>query len=137
MLAAATRAAGRHTGGGNGRTGRSTLRSEGDICEARLVVSAEGPTTGSCRVDIAASFEHSVRTHEDCFGDANPEGFRGLEVHDQIEPRRAFDRKIGRLGAAQNATNVTAATAKHIGKVWPIGDETPCVHMSPVKKYRR
>jgi hypothetical protein len=57
-------------------------------------------TTDSYSVDIAASFEHSVRAYEDCFGDADPEGFRGLEVHDQFEPRRALDGKVCRLGAA-------------------------------------
>jgi hypothetical protein len=56
-----------------------------------------------------------------------PRGFRGLEIHGQIEPRRALDGKICRLGAAQNATNVTAATAKHVGEVWPIGDEAVIV----------
>src|SRR6188508_1849479 len=42
------------------------------------------PKTDPCGVDIAASFEHSVRAHEDRLGDADPEGFRGVEVHDQI-----------------------------------------------------
>src|SRR5262245_30276540 len=85
---------------------------------------------------LPPSFEHCVRTHEDCFWDGDTEGFRGLYVHDQIEPRWALDGEVGRLGAAQNPTNVTAATAKHIRKVRPIGDETPCIHMSHVRIYR-
>jgi len=84
------------------------------------------------RSKLSDLFNYCVGTHEDCFRDGDPEGFRGLEVHDQIEPRWALDGKVGRLGAAQNPTNVTAATAKHIGKVRPVGDETSCIHMRPV-----
>ena len=84
---------------------------------------------------LPASFEYYVGTHEDRFRDGDPEGFRGLEVHDQLEPRWALDGEVGRLGAAQNPTNVTAATAKHIGKVRPIRDESACIYMSPVKVY--
>jgi hypothetical protein len=41
-------------------------------------------------------------------------------LHDHLEPRWALGREVGRLGAAQNPSDVTAATAKHIGKIRPI-----------------
>ncbi len=90
----------------------------------------------SDHVLIAASFEHCVRTHEDCFRDVDAERLRSLEVNNQIKPGWALDGQVGRFSAAQNPTNVTAATAKHIRKVRPIGDETPCIRMCPVKIYR-
>ena len=37
-------------------------------------------------------FEHCVGMHEECFRDGDTEGLRGLEVHDQPEPRWALDR---------------------------------------------
>src|ERR1700746_3008601 len=51
---------------------------------------------------LAHSFDHLVGAHQDCFGDGDPESFRGFEVHDQLEPRWALDWQVGRLGAAQN-----------------------------------
>jgi Histidine kinase-, DNA gyrase B-, and HSP90-like ATPase len=88
------------------------------------------------RADSSRSFDHRVCTQQDCFGDGDPEGFGNLEVHDQLEPRWALDGEVGRLGAAQNPTDVNAATTKHIRKVRPIGDETTRVHVRPVKVHR-
>src|SRR5262249_46044474 len=83
------------------------------------------------------SFNHLVGAHKDRFRNGNSEGLRGLDVHDHLEPRWAFDRKVGRSSAAQNPGNVTTATAKHIGKVRPVGNQTAGVHMRPVKVDRR
>src|SRR5262249_28097136 len=80
--------------------------------------------------------DHLVGAHKDCFGDGDPEGFRSLEVHDQLESRRALNGKVGRLGATQNSTDVNAATAKHVRKVGTVGDEATCTHMGSVKVYR-
>src|SRR5262245_43533535 len=82
-------------------------------------------------------FDHLVGTYKDCFGKGNPEGLRGLEVHDHLEPRRALNRQVDRSGAAQNPSDVTATTAKHIGKVRPIGNQAAGVRMRPVKVDRR
>jgi hypothetical protein len=50
------------------------------------------------------SVDDLVSAQQDCFWDGHSEGFRDLEVHDQLEPRRPFNRKVGRLSAAQNPT---------------------------------
>jgi hypothetical protein len=45
-------------------------------------------------------------------------------LHDHLEPRSALDREVGTLGAAQNPSDATAATAKHIGKIRPMNTGT-------------
>src|SRR5690349_8959960 len=84
----------------------------------------------------ASSFDHLAGASHHRYRQLEAECSRGFEVHDELEPRWAFDGEVGRLGTTQNPTNVTATTAKHIGKVRPIGDETSCIHMRPVKIYR-
>jgi hypothetical protein len=46
-----------------------------------------------------ASLDHLVGANENYIGDCDPEGFCGLEVHDQLEPRGALDGEVGRFGA--------------------------------------
>src|ERR1700682_1029286 len=84
-----------------------------------------------------SSVNDLISAQQDCFGDAHSERFRDLEVHDQLEPRRALNVEVCRLNAAQYATNVNAATAKHIRKVRSVGDETSRIHVRPVKVNRR
>src|SRR5262249_45309974 len=74
-----------------------------------------------------------VSAYKDCFGNSDPEGLRGLEVHDHLEPRWTLDGQVGKSSAVQNPSDVTAATAKHVGKVRPIGDQAAGVRMRPVK----
>src|SRR5436190_23787398 len=69
-----------------------------------------------------ALLDHLVGTYKNCFGNGDPQGLCGLEVHDHLEPRWALDGKVGRSGAAQTPRDITAATAKHIWKVRPIGN---------------
>src|SRR4029077_9965590 len=85
--------------------------------------------------DITSLFDHLVGAHQDCFGNGDAEGFRGLEIDDQLEPRRTLDREVGRLCAAQDATDIGTATAKHIWQVRPKGDESARTHMRLVKKH--
>ena len=79
-------------------------------CTAQLTLCAN---TGS----RSSSVNDLVGAQQDCFGDGHSEAFRDLEVHDQLEPRRALDGEVYRLNAAQYPANVDAATAKHIWKV--------------------
>src|SRR5436190_9939242 len=94
---------------------------------------SEGANIGS----RSSSVNNLVGAQQNCFGDGHSKGFGGFEVHDQLEPRRALDGEVCRLGAAQNPTDITAATAKHIRKVRSVGDETSRVHVRPVKVNRR
>ena len=83
------------------------------------------------------SFDHLVGTGKDCFGNGNPERFCGLKVYDQFEPRWAFNGEVGGFGTAQNATDVFATPAKHIGQVWPVGNKTSGAHVRPIRISRR
>ncbi len=53
-----------------------------------------------------------------------PERLRGLEVDDQLEPRRLLDRQISRLGAFEDLSGVNAGLAKDSGKARSIADQT-------------
>src|SRR5262249_3598544 len=90
----------------------------------------------AARRACADSFDHLVGAYKDCFGNGDPYGSCSLEVYDHLEPSWALDGGVGWLGAAQNPSDVTAATAKHIGKVWPIRNKTSGVHVRPVQVYR-
>jgi hypothetical protein len=46
------------------------------------------------------SFDDLVGAHEERLGNNDPERFRGHEVDNHLEPRRAFDGQVGRFGAA-------------------------------------
>jgi hypothetical protein len=48
----------------------------------------------------APLFDYLVGAHEEHFGDSDPEGFRGPEVNNHIESRRALDGEVSRLGAS-------------------------------------
>jgi hypothetical protein len=89
------------------------------------------------RCAIGRALDHLVGAHKDCFGNGDPQGFRRLQVYDKLEPSWALNGEIGRFGAAQNPTDVAAATTKHIGQVWSVGNKTSGAHVRPVKVYRR
>src|SRR5262249_54324913 len=44
--------------------------------------------------------DHLVGASENYFGNYDPEGFCGLQVHDQLELRGALDGEVSRFGAA-------------------------------------
>src|ERR1700676_4628904 len=48
----------------------------------------------------SSSVNDLVSAQQDCFGDGHSEGFRDLEVYDQLKPRRALDGEVCRLSAA-------------------------------------
>ena len=77
--------------------------------------------------------DHLVGAHKDCFGDGDPEGFRSLEVHDQLEPRWALDGEVGALRTTQNPTACGATSGSARSK--SAGCERPAskfVYRSPV-----
>ena len=53
-----------------------------------------------------SSFDHLVRAQQDRLRDRQTERFGGLQVDDQLELRRLFDRKIGGLGALEDLVRV-------------------------------
>jgi hypothetical protein len=56
-------------------------------------------------------------------GDGQAERLRGLEIDDQLEPGRLFDRQIGGFGARQNPTDIDPDPAKHDGEAGSIADQ--------------
>ena len=53
-----------------------------------------------------------------------PERFGRLEVDDQLELRRIFDRQVAGIGTLQNFIDISCRSPKRIGQTWGIGDET-------------
>ena len=56
--------------------------------------------------------------------DRQPERFGGLEINDKLERRRLLDRQIGRLGALEDLSGVTAEFAKGSSVAGPVCDQT-------------
>ena len=54
------------------------------------------------------SFDHLVGAGEDRWRDGDAELLGSLEIDDQLEGRRLLDRQIGRLGAVEDLSDVTA-----------------------------
>jgi hypothetical protein len=61
---------------------------------------------GNCLRCEPASFNHLVNAVEDCERDRKPEFLGGLEIDDQVEFCRLFDRKIGWLRAFKDAVDL-------------------------------
>src|SRR5947208_8768667 len=65
---------------------------------------------------LARLFDHLVRDREQVIGHVEAERFDGVEVDDQLEPRRLHDRQVGGLGAFEDSTCIDADFAVRIGK---------------------
>jgi hypothetical protein len=66
-----------------------------------------------------ASFDHLICAGEDRLRDRQAERLGGLEIDDQLEPRRALNRQVGRLGTSENPADIDpdlAARASTITK---------------------
>src|SRR5258708_4592938 len=63
------------------------------------------------------SFDHLVGAAEQRERDDEAEGFRGLEVDDQLDFRRLLDRQVGWLLALENPADICACRMIGVGKV--------------------
>src|SRR5262245_12730817 len=63
------------------------------------------------------SFDYLVRAGEKRRRQVEPEGLGGLEIDDELELGRRLHRKIGRLGAFENAVDIRRAAPKEVGRV--------------------
>jgi hypothetical protein len=70
------------------------------ITSAKRLLQQYLPQADSCIAAKNQSIDHLVGAHEEHFGDSDPEGFRGPEVNNHIESRRALDGQVSRLGAS-------------------------------------
>ena len=58
------------------------------------------------RITRAASFDQLIGAQQERFRDRQPEPFGGGQIDDEIELGRLFNRKLARLGAAQDLVDV-------------------------------
>src|SRR5262252_5455165 len=86
----------------------SALPPKADMCSARGYVRF-GP-----KADITRLFDHLVGAREQSRGDNKPECVGRLQVDDELELGRQYDRKVGGLFSFENAASVNANQAKQI-----------------------
>src|SRR5262245_24358981 len=96
-------------GGKNERHNDGLRRSTHPSCYACLARTAAPtrPITLSC----LPSLDHLVGASNELRRDIKPERFGGFDVDDELDLGRRFNRKVGRLGAAQNPVCVAREPA--------------------------
>ena len=60
-------------------------------------------------------FDHLVCQHEEIVRHFNPERFGGLEIDDEFELGRFFDRDIAGLGPMQNLVSSGSSVSRYLG----------------------
>ncbi len=60
----------------------------------------EPPVRWSAMLGRSSSLNDLIRSDEHRWRNGQPEGLRGSEIDRELELRRLFDRKVGRLGAS-------------------------------------
>src|SRR5215831_16304267 len=71
----------------------------------------------------ARSLDHLISAGEDRRRDRQAERLCGVEIDNQLEPRRLLDRQIARLGALEDLPGVNADLAIDTGDAGPIADQ--------------
>src|SRR5262249_39563692 len=73
---------------------------------------------------MGPSFDHPVGAREESRRDVKTDSFRRLEIDDEFELRRLFDRQFSRFGALQNSIHIFGGPTKLIIPVEAVGDQT-------------
>src|SRR6188508_1483535 len=69
---------------------------------------------------LAHSFNHLIGTCQQCRRYGETQGFRGLEIDDQLKLRRLFYREVPRIRALQNPINVAGGSPEEVRNAHPI-----------------
>src|SRR5437588_2663653 len=56
---------------------------------------------------LSGSLNNLVCAHDDRLGNGETERLRRLQIDDELEPRRLFDRKVSGFGALENPVDVS------------------------------
>ena len=72
---------------------------------------------------IAPLFDYLVGTYEQRRWYGEAERLGGLEINDELEPRRLLNRKIGRAGAAQYLVHENRLMVRHLHLVGSVGKQ--------------
>src|SRR5262249_19579744 len=99
------------------QTVMSALPPKADMCGALADV-CFGP-----EADIKSFIDHLVGAHEQRRRHVEAERFRCFEVKHRFVPGRRLYRKVGGLGASQDAVDIGRRLPKHFDLVGPIGHE--------------
>src|SRR4051794_27631817 len=83
------------------------------------------------------SFDHLVGAEQERLRHGEAEGLGGLEVDRKLELDRLLDGEVGRLGALQDAVDITSRAAEQIDPVDAIGDQTAVGGEGPDRIERR
>jgi hypothetical protein len=81
------------------------------------------PTEPRNEIPPVHSITSSARTSS-AVGIFYPQGFRGLEIDDQLDLRGLLHRKIGRLFAVEDAARIITDQPKQVAEVRPVAHET-------------
>jgi hypothetical protein len=73
---------------------------------------------------LLPSFDHLVGDGEHARWNCEAEGFRSLEVDDQLKLSRSQDWQVGGLLALENPTGVDTGLAIGVGNARSVADET-------------
>jgi hypothetical protein len=89
---------------------------------------------GRPRLSSATSLlNHLVSTQQQPLRDGDAERLRGLEVDDQLELGRLFNRQIAGLRAFEDLVHIGSGTPEQVGDARPIGAEPPIATNSLTK----
>src|SRR5262245_37131505 len=112
-----------------------TIITENVIAHLRAALIGASGAGALGGVTSAGSLDDLVGPGQDGRGDGETQSPRGLEVDDQLELRRLFDRQVRRPRALQDAVDVRRRAAVHVVKVRTVRHQTTDmrVRLQPVR----
>src|SRR6266404_5040112 len=110
---------------------------------ARIALSSANLQTRGAQLRTALTgppfswIDHLIRPLQERRRDGQAKRLGGLEVDDQLEPRRPLDGQVAGLRTLENLVHVGSGAPKIISNVRSIGHKAPGIHTVPVWEHRR